>query len=87
MYELILVVLELIIYFLSYFVFVWVWEQFLKNGFLLALIAVVYLQQWLKNKLEYVQCAKAGIGILFTPSALATFECFQYTLSFILQYL
>jgi hypothetical protein len=50
--------------FLSHFVIVWVWEQFLKNGFLLALIAVVYLQQWLKNKLEYVQCAKAGIGIL-----------------------
>jgi hypothetical protein len=50
--------------FLSHFVIVWVWEQFLKNGFLLALIAVVYLQQWLKNKPEYVQCAKAGIGIL-----------------------
>ena len=40
------------------------WEQFLKNGFLLALIVVVYLQQWLKNKLVYVQCVKAVIGIL-----------------------
>jgi hypothetical protein len=30
---------------------------------LLALIAVVYLQQWLKNKLAYVQCVKAVIGI------------------------
>jgi hypothetical protein len=50
--------------FLSHFVIVWVWEQFLKNGFLLASIVVVYLQQWLRNKLEYVQCAKAVIGIL-----------------------
>jgi len=30
---------------------------------LLALIAVVYLQPWLKNKLVHVQCAKAAIGI------------------------
>jgi hypothetical protein len=49
--------------FLSLFVIVWLWEQFPKNGFLLALIAVAYLQPWLKNKLVYVQCVKAVIGI------------------------
>jgi hypothetical protein len=32
----------------------------LKNGFLLV-IAVVYLQPWQKNKLVYVQYAKAVI--------------------------
>jgi hypothetical protein len=36
---------------------------FLKNGFLLVVIAVVYLQPWLKNKLVYVQYAKALIEI------------------------
>ena len=33
------------------------------NGFLLIVIAVVYLQPWLKNKLVYVQYAKALIEI------------------------
>jgi hypothetical protein len=41
----------------------WLWEQFLKNGFLLVVIAVVYLQPWLKNKLVDVQYAKALIEI------------------------
>ena len=44
--------------------------QFLKNGFLLALIVVVYLQPWLKNKLVYVQCAKAVIGIPLKDSTI-----------------
>jgi hypothetical protein len=37
------------------------WELFLKNGFFLVMLAVVYLQPWLKNKLVYVQYAKAVI--------------------------
>jgi hypothetical protein len=41
---------------------VWLWKQFLKDGFLLVVAAVVSLQQWLKNKLAYVQYAKAVIG-------------------------
>jgi hypothetical protein len=49
--------------FLSLFDIVWLWEQFLKDGFLLVVAAVVYLQQWLKNKMVYVQYAKAVIGI------------------------
>jgi hypothetical protein len=49
--------------FLSFSQLLWIWEHFLKNGFLLVLIAVVYLQQWLKNKLAYVHYAKAVIGI------------------------
>jgi hypothetical protein len=37
------------------------WELFVKNGFLLVVIAVVYLQLWQKNKLVYVQHARAVI--------------------------
>jgi hypothetical protein len=47
--------------FILFFITVWLWDQFLKNGFLLVVIAVVYLQPWLKNKLVYVQYAKAVI--------------------------
>jgi hypothetical protein len=47
--------------FILFFITVLLWDQFLKNGFLLVVIAVVYLQPWLKNKLVYVQSAKAVI--------------------------
>jgi hypothetical protein len=49
-----------VVIFLSHFVIVWLWVQFLKNGFLLVVIAGVYLQPWQKNKLVYVQYAKAA---------------------------
>jgi hypothetical protein len=39
------------------------WELFVKNGFLLVVITVVYLQLWQKNKLVYVQHARAVIWI------------------------
>jgi len=49
---------------------VWLWELFLKNGFLLVVIAVVYLQLWQKNKLVYVQYARAVIWIGLKDSSI-----------------
>jgi hypothetical protein len=49
--------------FILFLITVWIWEHFLKNGFLLVVIAVAYLQQWQKNKLVYVQYARAVIWI------------------------
>jgi hypothetical protein len=49
--------------FYPFLIIVWIWQEFLKNDFLLVVIAVVYLQPWLKNKLVFVRYARAVIWI------------------------